>query len=126
LQSVTDVAQTSLGGSLAVLTPQEQNKNIGQEAIAKRSTVYDESDIDRVARQLIRQHGNGAARRAAEMVREQGGTGNQTGAMWAAAVGTNSACLEYSPRNRPRLSAAVRTESGRSSGLAVLARMDEA
>jgi hypothetical protein len=45
--------------------------------------MYNESDIDRVARQLIRQHGDGAAGRAADMVREQGGMGNQIGAMWA-------------------------------------------
>ena len=45
--------------------------------------MYDESDIDRVARRLILQHGDGAAGRAADMVREQGGMGNQIGAMWA-------------------------------------------
>jgi transposase len=45
--------------------------------------MNDDAEIDRVARRLIRQLGARAAEKAAEMVREQGGIGTQTGAMWA-------------------------------------------
>jgi hypothetical protein len=44
--------------------------------------MSDDAEIDRVARRLIHQLGEGAATKAADMVRQQGGIGNQTGAMW--------------------------------------------
>jgi hypothetical protein len=45
--------------------------------------MYVDADIDRVARRMIHQLGDRAAEKAADMVREQGGIGNLTGAMWA-------------------------------------------
>ena len=44
--------------------------------------MYTASDIDRVARRMIVQLGARAADRAATMVQDQGGPGNQIGAMW--------------------------------------------
>jgi len=45
--------------------------------------MYNDNDIDQVARRLIYQLGARAAERAAAMVRDQGGAGSQTAAMWA-------------------------------------------
>jgi hypothetical protein len=49
----------------------------------RTATMCTESDMYRVARRMIHQLGNLAARKTADMVRELGGIGNQTGAMWA-------------------------------------------